>query len=54
MDNNPLTYIMTMPNLDEVGHRWVAEMAGYNFEIEYMYRGRTTRLPTPSVEWASA
>ena len=53
MDNNPLTYIIKMPSLDAVGHRWVAAMAGYNFEIEYI-RGRTTRLLTPSVEWASA
>ena len=37
MDNNPLTYIMTTPNLDAVGHRWVATMAGYNFEIEYVW-----------------
>ena len=36
MDNNPLTYIMTTPNLDAVGHRWVAAMTGYNFEIEYV------------------
>ena len=35
-DNNPLTYIMTTPNLDAVGHRWVVAMAGYNFEIEYV------------------
>ena len=35
-DNNPLTYVMTTPNLDAVGHRWVAAMAGYNFEIEYI------------------
>ena len=35
-NNNPLTYVMTMPNLDAVGHRWVAAMAGYNFEIEYI------------------
>ena len=35
-DNNPLTCVMTMPNLDAVGHRWVAAMAGYNFEIEYI------------------
>ena len=27
---------MTTPNLDAVGHRWVAAMAGYNFEIEYI------------------
>ena len=37
-DNNPLTYIITTPNLDTVGHRWVAAMAGYNFEIEYVCR----------------
>ena len=36
-DNNPLTYVMTMPNLDAVGHRWVVAMAGYNFEIEYVH-----------------
>ena len=36
-DNNLLTYIMTTPNLDTVGHRWVAAMAGYNFEIEYVW-----------------
>ena len=37
-DNNPLTYVMTMPNLDAVGHRWLAAMAGYNFEIKYICR----------------
>ena len=37
-DNNLLTYVMTTPNLDAVGHRWVAAMAGYNFEIEYVRR----------------
>ena len=25
-----------MPNLHAVGHRWVAAMAGYNFEIKYV------------------
>ena len=35
-DNNPLTYVMTTSNLDAVGHRWVAAMAGYNFKIEYV------------------
>ena len=37
-DNNLLTYVLTMPNLDAVGHRWVAAMAGYNFEIQYICR----------------
>ena len=36
-DNNPLTYVLTTPNLDAVGHRWVAAMAGYNFEIQYIH-----------------
>ena len=35
-DNNPLTYVMSFPNLDAVGHRWVASLAGFNFTIEYL------------------
>ena len=35
-DNNLLTYVMMMPNLDAIGHRSVAAMAGYNFEIKYV------------------
>ena len=35
-DNNPLTYVMTTPNWDAIGHRWVAAMAGYNMTIEYL------------------
>ena len=35
-DNNPLTYVMTTPNLDAIGHRWVATFAGYNMTIEYL------------------
>ena len=42
-NNNPLTYVITMPNLDTVGHRWVAAMAGYNFEIEYV-RGSDNKV----------
>ena len=36
MDNNPLTYILTTPNLDALGHRWVAVLAGYNMRLEYL------------------
>ena len=43
MDNNPLTYIMMTPNLDAIGHRWMAAMAGYNFEIEYV-RGSDNKV----------
>ena len=35
-DNNPLTYVMTTPNLDAIGHRWVAALTGYNMTIEYL------------------
>ena len=35
-DNNPLTYIMTMPNLDAMGHQWVNTLAGFDFKIEYL------------------
>ena len=34
-DNNPLTYIMTTPNLDSTGHRWVGAQAKFNFQLEY-------------------
>ena len=42
-DNNPLTYVLTTPNLDSVGHRWVAAMAGYNFEVQYV-RGSDNKV----------
>ena len=35
-DNNPLTYVLMTPNLNAIRHRWVAAMAGYNFEIQYV------------------
>ena len=35
-DINPLTYVMTTPNLDAIGHQWVAALAGYNMTIEYL------------------
>ena len=34
-DNNPLTYIMSTPNLDVTGHCWVSALAKYNFWLEY-------------------
>ena len=35
MDNNPLTYIFSSANLDATGQRWVAQLASYNFALEY-------------------
>ena len=34
-DNNPLTYIMTTPNLDATGHQWVGTLTRFNFQLEY-------------------
>ena len=34
-NNNPLTYIMSTPNLDATAHRWVSALAKYNFQLEY-------------------
>ena len=34
-DNNPLTYVMTTPNLDATRHRWVGALAFYEFSLEY-------------------
>ena len=36
MDNNLLTYILMTPNLDALGHHWVATLAGYNMKLEYL------------------
>ena len=34
-NNNPLTYVLTMPNLDAMGHRWVGTLASFRFELKY-------------------
>ena len=38
-DNNPLTYILTIPNLDATWHHWVDSLARLMFRIEYQ-KGR--------------
>lgn len=34
-DNNPLTYVLTTAKLNAVGHRWLAALATYDFNIQY-------------------
>lgn len=34
-DNNPLTYVLTTAKLNATTHRWVAELADFNFSICY-------------------
>ena len=35
-DNNPSTYVLTTPNLDATGHRWVATLASFKMNLEYV------------------
>lgn len=42
-DNNPLTYVLTTVKLNARGHRWVAELADYNFTKRYRL-GKTTQM----------
>lgn len=34
-DNNPLTYVLTSAKLSAVGHRWLAALSTYTFDIKY-------------------
>ena len=34
-DNNPLTYVLTSAKLDATGHRWLAALSAFNFDIIY-------------------
>ena len=45
-DNNPLTYIFSLANLDAAGQRWVACLTSYNFSLEYQKGKDNIRLPT--------
>ena len=35
MDNNLLTYVLMMPNLDATGRQWVGMLASFQFKLEY-------------------
>lgn len=34
-DNYPLTYILSTARLDATGHRWLAHLSNYDFDIHY-------------------
>ena len=48
-DNNPLTYMLTTPNLDATGHRWVGALASFQFKLEYQ-KG-TDNGATDALSW---
>ena len=35
MDNNPLTYFISSPNLDTTKHHWIDELVPFTFSLEY-------------------
>ena len=35
MDNNPLTYVLTMAKLNATGLHWIGELADFTFNIKY-------------------
>ena len=35
IDNNPLMYVFTTPNLDATGYRWVGMVASFKFTLEF-------------------
>ena len=45
-NNNPLTYIMSTPNLDATGHCWVSTLAKYDFWLEYQ-KGQDNATAVP-------
>ena len=44
-DNNWLTYIFSSANLDAARQRWVAQLASYNFALEYQ-KGKDNTVAT--------
>lgn len=42
-DNNPLTYATLSAKLNATGHRWLAELADFNFTIKY-HPGRSNQV----------
>ena len=35
MDNNPLTYFLTSPNMDATKQRWINKLVKYDFSLKY-------------------
>ena len=50
-DNNPLTYIITTPNLEATGHCWVSTLAKHDFRLEYQ-KGRDNAV-ADALSWVT-
>ena len=52
VNNNPLTYMMTTPNVDATQHQWVELLARFAFSIEYQ-KGRGN-LAADALSWVTS
>ena len=50
-DSNPLTYVLTTPNLDAMGHQWVGVLAAFQFKLEY--QKDTNNGAADALSWVS-
>ena len=48
MDNNPLMYFLTSPNMDAMKQRWIKELAKYDFSLKYQKGKNNTVADTLS------
>ena len=48
IDNNPLTYFLTSPNMDATKQRWINELAKYDFSLKYQKGKNNTVADTLS------
>ena len=51
-DNNPLTYVLTTAKLDAMGHRWVASLGSYYFDLHYKPGKRNPADPLSRIDWS--
>ena len=51
-DINPLTYVLSTAKLDVTGHRWITDLANYNFHIHYKTGKSNVEADTLSrIDW---
>ena len=52
-DNNPLTYILMTAKLDATGHRWIASLGPYHFDLHYKPGKKNPADPLSRINWSS-
>ena len=52
-DNNLLTYILMTAKLEAMGHRWIASLEPYHFDLHYRPSKRNPADPLSRINWSS-